>query len=104
MIKRYKKLWVALVVLMLLSPLGLLATGTAFGEWAMDELLQEVGFIPAGLAKFADLWPYSLFPDYTVPGLSAGFLQSAIGYIISAMVGVILVAGVTMLFAKVVKE
>jgi cobalt/nickel transport system permease protein len=57
------------VVLIVLSPLGLLATGTAFGEWGMDELSEKIGFIPAGLQQFAEVWAYALFPDYSVPGL-----------------------------------
>mgnify|MGYP000945578698 CR=1 FL=1 len=65
MFKTFKNLWWGLLVLIILSPLGLLATGTAFGEWGMDELVDEVGFIPAGLAKFADFWQHVVLPDYS---------------------------------------
>lgn len=104
MFNRYKKLWVGLLVLIILSPLGLIATGTAFGEWGLDELKDEVGFIPAGLAHWANTWTHAIFPDYSVPGLNANFFQSAVGYIISAVVGVVLVAGITMLLSRIIRE
>lgn len=104
MFKNYSKLWLALGVFILLSPLGLIATGTAFGEWGLDELPEEVGFIPAGLEKFADFWTKSPLPDYGVPGLDAGFAQSAGGYILSAVVGVFLVVAMISLLSKIVKD
>lgn len=104
MFKNYRNLWLALGVFMLLSPVGLISAGTAFGEWGLDELPQEVGFIPAGLEKLADIWTRSPLPDYGVPGLNATFAQSAGGYIISAVVGVALVVGVISLLGKVIKD
>lgn len=104
MFKSYKKLWWVLLVLIALSPLGLLATGTAFGEWSKDELVGKVGFIPAGLSKFADLWHHVLLPDYSVPGLKAGLPQSAAGYIFSAIVGIVLIVLVISIFYRMLKN
>lgn len=104
MFKDFKKLWLALLAFIILSPLGLIATGTAFGEWGLDELPEEVGFIPAGLEKLADFWSKSPFPDYSVPGLDGSFTQSAGGYILSAVVGVALVVAVISLFNKIIKD
>lgn len=104
MLKSFRKLWLALAAFIILSPLGLIATGTAFGEWGLDELPEEVGFIPAGLEKFADFWTKSPLPDYGVPGLDASFAQSAGGYILSAVVGVVLVVAIIGLFSKIVKD
>jgi cobalt/nickel transport protein len=104
MFKKFGKLWLALGVFILLSPLGLIAAGTAFGEWGRDQLLQQVGFVPAGLARFADLWPKAPLPDYGVPGLDANFMQSAGGYILSALVGAILIIAIVSLFSKIVKD
>src|SRR5665647_38155 len=104
MFKNFSKLWLVLGALILLSPLGLIATGTAFGEWGLDQLPEEVGFVPAGLAKFAALWTKSLLPDYGVPGLDANFMQSAGGYILSALVGVMLVVVIVSFFSKIVKD
>lgn len=65
------------------TPLGLLATGDAWGEWATEDLAEMVGYAPAGLA---DGWEWSsLMPDYSV-----GALPEWVGYILSAVIGVAL--------------
>ena len=87
--KKEGKLWIlwgTLGILALATPLGLLASGTAWGEWGIDELQHMgLGFIPAGLQKFADWWPAPL-PDYGFPRMGA-----VIGYILSAIVGMALI-------------
>lgn len=87
--KKEGKLWIlwgALGVLALATPLGLLASGTAWGEWGLDELKNMgLGFIPQGLGKLAEWWPAPL-PDYGFPRMGA-----VIGYILSAVVGIALV-------------
>lgn len=100
MLKKYRNLWLALGLFILLSPLGLLAAGTAFGEWGMDELIEEAGYIPEGLNRFAEVWQHSLFPDYTVPGLVNTFAQSAAGYIFSALLGVGIVVAIMSLIGR----
>jgi len=104
MFKKYRNLWIALGVLILLCPLGLLATGTAFGEWGMDELSERVGYIPAGVQQFAEVWSYALLPDYSIPGLADTFFHAAGGYIFSALLGTGLVAGIMILLGWRVKE
>jgi hypothetical protein len=104
MFKNFRKLWIALGVFVILSPLGLIATGTAFGEWGMDQLKEEIGFVPAGLSKFADLWQHVLLPDYAVPALGTGTAGSVIGYILSAVIGVALIVSVFAFFSKIVKD
>lgn len=104
MFKKYRKLWLALGVFIILSPLGLFASGTAFGEWGIEELEDEAGFIPEGLFKLADLWNHALLPDYGIAGFDASFIQSAVGYIFSAVAGAALVAGIMLLLARIVKD
>jgi len=104
MFKNYRNLWLVLGAFIILSPIGLIATGTAFGEWGVDQLREEVGFIPAGLERMADLWTHAPLADYGIAGFDASFLQSSAGYILSAIVGVALVAGITSIFSKFVKE
>ena len=44
--------------------IGLLASGTAWGEWGVDELkTMGLGSIPQGLQKLAGWWPAPM-PDY----------------------------------------
>jgi len=74
---------VLMAVLVAACPLGLLAVGDAWGEWATEDLADLVGYAPAGLA---DGWEWtSLFPDYSVGGL-----PDWLGYILSAVIGVAL--------------
>uniref|UniRef100_A0A831X059 Cobalt transporter CbiM n=2 Tax=Thermorudis TaxID=1649508 RepID=A0A831X059_9BACT len=80
------------VLLALFSPLGLLATGSAWGEWGSDELAQRVGYVPRGLEELESLWSAPL-PDYTLPWMSetASFAEQALAYILSAIVGIALI-------------
>jgi hypothetical protein len=104
MFKKYRNLWLVLGVFIILSPLGLIATGTAFGEWGVDQLEEEAGFIPAGLAKMSNLWNHAPLPEYGIAGFDATLLQSAAGYILSALVGVVLIVAIMSIFSKIVKD
>lgn len=79
---RYGKLYWLLLGLALLTPLGLLAPGTAWGEWSTAELLRITGYVPAGLAAWSDWWRAPL-PDYTLPGS----FPAAVSYILTAVLG-----------------
>jgi cobalt/nickel transport system permease protein len=82
--KSQRNLAVGLLLLIILTPLGLLAAGTAYGEWAPEELKAKVGFVPPGLEKLSGIWNAPI-PDYSFPGLNP-----VIGYILAAVVGVLL--------------
>jgi cobalt/nickel transport system permease protein len=88
-------LWGALGLIALATPIGLLASGTAWGEWGIDELkTMGLGSIPQGLQKLAGWWPAPM-PDYGLPRMAA-----VIGYILSAFVGIILVAALLCLLGR----
>lgn len=83
---RTKPLYLLIAGLIVASPLGLLAAGTAWGEWGADEIKGAVnggsslGFVPSGMANgfhFA-----ALLPDYSVNGV-----PEVLGYVISAILG-----------------
>ncbi len=85
--KKISPIYAVLVGLIVLSPLGLLAAGTAWGEWGTEEIAEVVhggktlGFIPAGMQggfRFE-----ALLGDYSVKGL-----PDVMGYVISAIAGV----------------
>ena len=94
----YRRFWIALAVLALLSPLGLylptlFKAGGAWGEWGLEELRQMLGYIPPGMEKTADLWKAPL-PDYALPGQEGGPLANlSLSYIFSAFLGMALCAG-----------
>ena len=73
-----KKIRYLLIALVVLSPLGLLAEGTAFGEWSADELAEMMNSVPAGIENGFSF--EALFSDYTIPGTNI-----AVGYILSAI-------------------
>ena len=84
------------IALVAACPLGLLATGDAWGEWGLEDLAEMVGYEPAGLATG---WEWSSFmPDYTV-----GALPEVAGYIISAIIGVALLVIIFRLAANLSK-
>ena len=79
-----KKIRWVLLGLIVLSPLGLLAEGTAFGEWSSEELGSLLkGKVPAGIKNGFSF--EALFSDYTIPGT-----KIAIGYILSAITAVLI--------------
>ncbi|MFQ6058263.1 MAG: cobalt transporter CbiM [Anaerolineae bacterium] len=91
-----RALWIGLATLVVLTPLGLLASGTAWGEWGLTELRDEqgLGFIPQGLARWGERWSAPL-PDYAVPGLG-----QVPGYVLSAVAGIALIAVAVWLISR----
>jgi cobalt/nickel transport system permease protein len=87
--KPLRWLWGVVGVLILLTPIGVLAPGTAWGEWGTDEIQTRLGYVPTGFEKLGGLWKAAM-PDYTTPGVS----NTMLGYLIAAVVGVALCAGI----------
>ena len=98
----WKTIYLLMTVLILLTPLGLLATGTAWGEWGVDELAglatggSVLGYTPAGMENGFEL--SALFPDYSMAGL-----PEWTGYILSAVVGVALLVIIFKLISSTMK-
>ncbi len=96
-------LWIGLLALIALSPLGLLAQGDAFGEWSASGLKQQLqkitghGYVPQGMANIQAhaYHPLHMLANYGQP--DAG--MSVSGYLLAALVGtgsivtVVLLAG-----------
>jgi len=99
------KFWIGMLILIVLSPLGLILpqyfkAGSAWGEWGVNEMKELVGYIPQGLKKLSNLWSAPM-PDYTLKGLEEKSMGAlSFGYIISAIVGVIICAGVGLILGK----
>ncbi len=92
--QKLRWLWVGLAVLVVASPLGLLAPGTAWGEWGAKELA-NLGFrsIPAGLERLSGIWGAPL-AGYDLPVLG----NANLGYILSALLGILVITLVVWLF------
>ena len=101
--KKYKAILIAFAVLIILTPLGLIATGTAWGEWGTDEIKQSIGFIPNGLNSLSDKW-HAILPDYSLPTLGDGQFGATLGYILSAIIGIVLIIGLTLISSKIIMK
>jgi cobalt/nickel transport system permease protein len=94
--RKLRWLWVALAVLVVASPLGLLAPGTAWGEWGTQQLKERgLAAVPAGLEKLSGLWGAPL-AGYDLPVLG----NTNLGYLLSAVLGILIVAFVVWLFTR----
>ena len=87
-----KKLWIGLLIMALLTPLGILLqekfnAGQAWGEWGIDKLEKLLGYVPEGLKELADFWKAPI-PDYNFGGEGASMALQAISYIASGLLGI----------------
>lgn len=98
-----KKYWYALVALIIFSPLGLLAQGNAYGEWSGDELKSKLGYIPEGMSRFGDRWK-ALLPDYSIPGSYSTFYNASLGYILCAIVALVIILTITAIISLLMKN
>lgn len=101
------KLWLGLALLLILTPLGILAVGNAWGEWSARDFAdpnvrQQIaagsgnqplpGHVPRGLERLSLVWTAPL--SHYAPS----FIRSpAFGYFVSAMVGVGLIIATCLL-------
>ena len=98
-----RRLWIGLALMMIATPLGLLAAGTAWGEWAPADFRdtaarQQIAAAsgatapahpPAGLEKLSAFWTAPM-ADYAPPFLK----HEKFGYVLSAIFG----SGLILLF------
>lgn len=93
-----RPLWIGLIALMVLTPLGLLAVGSAWGEWGASDFADPIvrsqiaaasgnvappAAAPSGLHRLSSIWTAPL------RGYAPPFTQNAsVGYVLSAMFGI----------------
>ncbi|MEK6536503.1 MAG: energy-coupling factor ABC transporter permease, partial [Actinomycetota bacterium] len=112
---RLKPLIVGIVLLLVCAPLGLLATGTAWGEWGTKDIHKKIGYVPEGMDRFAGRWagflPEYAFPEgeevtagepagapeAEAPVSVAGVWESTPAYLISGVLGLLLVSGMALM-------
>jgi hypothetical protein len=91
----------ALVVLVIFTPLGLIAAGETFGEWDGSYFEEQLGYIPSGYDSLSSLWGAPM-ADYGIPGLGETTVGAAGGYIASAIVGSVVCIGALYVLGKLV--
>jgi hypothetical protein len=93
--KTITKLWILIIIMALLAPIGLILpthfkAGAAWGEWGAEELKAVIGYIPKGLERLSSLWCAPI-PDYAFKGWGQRSLPSlSFAYIISAAIGILI--------------
>jgi len=110
----WKPIAAVLAVLIILTPLGLLTAGRAFGEWSAQDFQNADARVqieraaggaaapseaPSGLKRFAALWSAPL-RDYSPRFIS----NPSAGYILSAVVGVALLLLVILSFGALARR
>ncbi len=83
---------IGLGVMIVLTPLGLLAPGGAFGEDSPEDLnlaKYHLNGVPTGLDRYAGFWSNTVLGGY---GFSSG-RHEVLGYLVSAVVGTLIIAG-----------
>lgn len=88
--KFQKKLWLALAIMAVLTPIGILLpkwlnAGDAWGEWGADAVESMIGYVPEGMKKTMGLWKAPA-PDYGF-GASVPFWAEIASYAASALIG-----------------
>jgi cobalt/nickel transport system permease protein len=92
----------AVAVMIVLTPLGLLAPGGAFGEDAPEDLnLGQLGLtaIPDGLANYTGYWKHTLLDGYGF----AGGDNPVLGYVLSAVIGILVIGVTVLVFAAIAR-
>jgi hypothetical protein len=103
--KLINKFWIGILILIALSPFGIIFSGyfnsgSAWGEWGVDEIKELLGYVPKGLEKLSTLWSAPM-PDYTFKGWEEKPLgQISFAYILSAIIGVIICVSVVLILGK----
>jgi len=96
--KVIRNLAIGLGILIVLVPLGLLAGGETFGEWANEELQERLGFVPPGLEQLSSLW-IAPISDYAFPDDESSKGKVA-AYYVSAIIGALICAGLLYFVGK----
>lgn len=99
-----KKLWIGVGVLALLSPLGIIipkwfGADGAWGEWGLAEIEKVAGSVPEGFKRIAGIWKAPL-AAYNLPAGNKGLANESIGYVLSAVIGIALIAGIMYIITK----
>jgi hypothetical protein len=103
--KTITKLWILIIVLIALSPIGILApewlkAGAAWGEWSAGEIKELTGYMPQGLERLSELWKAPM-PDYDFQGAEGRPLRAkSAAYIFSGVIGVLIVAMIVLVAGK----
>ncbi len=97
---------ITLLVLCIATPAGIFLpmffnAGDAWGEWSAQTVKELVGYVPAGLAKYSNVWKAPL-ADYTVNSTDTSVVHQSGYYIVSGIVGATATYLVMLLISKLI--
>jgi cobalt/nickel transport protein len=104
--KLQKKIVIALLILLVLTPTGiflpvLFNTGNAWGEWSAETLKELIGYVPQGLAKYAGSQKAPL-AGYTLNGNDSSLIHQSGYYIVCCIIGAMTTMIVTLILSKMI--
>jgi len=105
--KSLTKLWLVIIVLVFLTPLGLLLpyclkASSAWGEWSVAEIQQFLGYAPSGLKKLSGVWKAPLH-GYAFKGWGEkGIMHLVVAYLAAAIIGTCLTVALAWFVGKLV--
>ncbi len=99
-----RKLWIGLVVMALLSPLGVIVPRVfhaegAWGEWAPATLRKLLGYVPEGLRRTSEVWKAPI-PQYGLNAEGSSLLLQTSLYVASGLLGLAMVALLIYILSK----
>ena len=102
-----KKLWIGIILLILLTPVGIMLPlvfdgGDAWGEWSAETVEKLVGFIPEKLQLNSELW-HAPIQDYNLGSEESPLNFQILSYVLSAIVGVGLIAALTLVIKRIIR-
>jgi cobalt/nickel transport protein len=103
-----KKIIIGLLVLIVLLPLGIIIpikfhAGEAWGEWSIETIKKTLGFVPKGMEKNTKIWKAPL-PNYDTPKRNNSILIKSGYYMLSGLIGMVLIIVVTIGLLKIVQK
>lgn len=102
--KLHKKILVLLIILVLLTPAGILFpmvfnAGDAWGEWSAETVKNLIGYVPEGLQKYSDTYTAPI-PDYSLNADDPSVTHQSLFYILSGILGIAATFGITIIISK----
>jgi cobalt/nickel transport protein len=103
-----KKILIGLLVLLVLLPLGIIIpvkfhAGDAWGEWSVEIIKKNLGFVPKGMEKNNKIWKAPL-PNYDTPKRNNSILITSGYYMLSGLIGMVLIIIITIVLLKIVQK